>query len=111
MGLDQIGEEGKEVPLWLCNDKVRSGIRSMLELHRAGEEDIILERDRRSMRLWYAEEWAIAETAIGSAGGGVILLLTEASWWTDLACTYVENPQEAYQFLRGRRRLIAVGKS
>lgn len=61
-------DEGVEPPLWLSDDSVRSGIRAILELDRADEEDIILGKERRSLRAWFAEEWTIVNVAISNAG-------------------------------------------
>ncbi|KAJ7083561.1 hypothetical protein C8R44DRAFT_753418 [Mycena epipterygia] len=60
-------DKGVEPPLWLSDDSVRSGICAMLDLDRANEEDIILAKERRSLRAWFAEEWTIVNVAIADA--------------------------------------------
>ncbi|KAJ7657119.1 hypothetical protein B0H17DRAFT_1213586 [Mycena rosella] len=46
---------------------VRSGIRAMLDLDRAHEEDGFLARERESLRVWFAEEWTIVNAAMQAA--------------------------------------------
>jgi hypothetical protein len=57
-----------EPPLWLSNDEVRNGIKAVLELDRAKEEEIRLCKEWRSMQVWFAEEWAIHNLAVEQAG-------------------------------------------
>ncbi|KAJ7604905.1 hypothetical protein FB45DRAFT_767951, partial [Roridomyces roridus] len=68
IGLEDPEEEEKEVPPWLGDESVRKGIRAMLVVDRANEEDRILEKERRSLRIWFAEEWSMLELAIQHAG-------------------------------------------
>ncbi|KAG6806635.1 hypothetical protein H0H92_010586, partial [Tricholoma furcatifolium] len=44
-------------PAWLADERVRSGIKAVLEHDRCIEELKRLRRECRSMRLWLAEEW------------------------------------------------------
>lgn len=55
-------------PLWLSSETVRSGIKAMLVLDRAKEEDVILKKERRAMRLWFAEGWTVVSTAMENSG-------------------------------------------
>ncbi|KAJ7127206.1 hypothetical protein C8R44DRAFT_830670 [Mycena epipterygia] len=80
-------DKGVEPPLWLSDDSVRSGIRAMLDLDRANEEDIILAKERRSLRAWFAEEWTIMNVAITDA----------------------ETEDYRYQFRLRRERLLRLG--
>ncbi|KAJ7697423.1 hypothetical protein B0H17DRAFT_1130398 [Mycena rosella] len=65
VGLQDEGQ--KEPPLWLSSDSVCSGIRAMLDLDRAHEEDGFLARERESLRVWFAEEWTIVNAAMQAA--------------------------------------------
>jgi hypothetical protein len=40
-----------EPPLWLCDDKVRAGIKAVLELDRCDEEDVRLRRETLALRV------------------------------------------------------------
>ncbi|KAJ7433096.1 hypothetical protein B0H11DRAFT_2259786 [Mycena galericulata] len=79
-------EEIAAVPLWLSSQTVRSGIRAMLELDRADEEDSFLKKERSGMRAWFAEEWAIVNTAMNSA----------------------DSREDRYQFHLRRERLLRL---
>jgi hypothetical protein len=57
-----------EPPLWLCDDKVRAGIKAVLELDRCDEEDVRLRRETLALRVWFREEWEVAVQAIDEAG-------------------------------------------
>ncbi|KAJ7687669.1 hypothetical protein B0H16DRAFT_1670060 [Mycena metata] len=59
VGLDEreAGEAADEPPLWLSDERVRTGIKAMLELDRCEEEDARLRRERRALQVWFAEEW------------------------------------------------------
>lgn len=50
-------------PLWLSNDGVRCGIRSLLERDRCKEEKDTLCDERNAMQEWFHEEWAVVEAA------------------------------------------------
>jgi hypothetical protein len=67
VGLDDRDDEG-EPPLWLCDEKVRTGIKAMLELDRCDEEDARLQRENLVLQVWLREEWEIATRAIEQAG-------------------------------------------
>ncbi|KAJ7604320.1 hypothetical protein DFH06DRAFT_1021208, partial [Mycena polygramma] len=61
-------DDSVEPPPWLSDDHVRSGIRAVLELERTEEEDVILRKERRSMRSWFIEEWTILNGAMEDTG-------------------------------------------
>ena len=67
MGLYDRDADG-EPPLWLCDDKVRAGIKAVLELDRCDEEDARLQRETMALRVWFREEWEVAVRAIDEAG-------------------------------------------
>ncbi|KAJ6591791.1 hypothetical protein DFH09DRAFT_1073649 [Mycena vulgaris] len=48
--------------------RVRSGIKAMLELDRCDEEDIWLKKERCSLQVWFAEEWAVVNVAMEMVG-------------------------------------------
>ncbi|KAJ7302004.1 hypothetical protein DFH08DRAFT_919019 [Mycena albidolilacea] len=66
VGLDD-DEISAEPPLWLCDEKVRSGIRAMLELDRCKEENVRLKKERCAMQVWFAEEWQVVNLALEQA--------------------------------------------
>lgn len=67
VGLDDEND-GDMPPLWLSNEKYRSGIKSMLELDRCMEEETRLYRERHAMQEWMMEEWACVTTALKLSG-------------------------------------------
>ncbi len=69
VGLDEreAGEAADEPPLWLSDERVRTGIKAMLELDRCEEEDARLRRERRALQVWFAEEWEVINQALQDA--------------------------------------------
>ncbi|KAJ7070464.1 hypothetical protein B0H15DRAFT_957666 [Mycena belliarum] len=67
VGLDDDEISATEPPPWLSDEKVRSGIKAMLELDRSAEEDLRLKKERCALQIWFAEEWAVVNIAIGRA--------------------------------------------
>jgi len=59
-------EEGDDTvpPLWLCNEKVRAGIRAMNDRDRCIEEQARLLKERSALQLWFNEEWRVVNAAI-----------------------------------------------
>ncbi|KAI6015677.1 hypothetical protein EDC04DRAFT_2870454 [Pisolithus marmoratus] len=55
-GLD--GDLGGLPPAWLADQKVCSGIRSLLDLRHCEEEERHLLHERRTLMEWFAEEWS-----------------------------------------------------
>ncbi|KAI6022550.1 hypothetical protein EDC04DRAFT_2575210 [Pisolithus marmoratus] len=51
------------LPLWLADEKVRSGIRSLLELRRCEEEERRLLHEKKALVLWFSEEWGCMQRA------------------------------------------------
>ncbi|KAH7903544.1 hypothetical protein BJ138DRAFT_1107585 [Hygrophoropsis aurantiaca] len=51
------------LPGWLSDEKIRQGIKDMLELDRCKEEEQRLMRERCAMQEWAREEWACVENA------------------------------------------------
>ncbi|KAJ7204070.1 hypothetical protein GGX14DRAFT_368993 [Mycena pura] len=54
-------------PRWLYDEKIRLGIRAMLELDRCKEEDHRLRTERCAMQEWFAEEWQAVNSAMEQA--------------------------------------------
>ncbi|KAF8135926.1 hypothetical protein K438DRAFT_1922849 [Mycena galopus ATCC 62051] len=70
VGLDDHDNDyNNEPPLWLCDEKVRAGIKALLELDRAEEEEAQLRHEIMALRVWFSEEWTIAVEAIGGSTG------------------------------------------
>ncbi|KAJ7761334.1 hypothetical protein B0H16DRAFT_1456074 [Mycena metata] len=65
-GNEENNEWQPEPPLWLANEAVRKGIVAMLDLERADEEDRELAKERRSLQLWFSEEWEIWQRSIST---------------------------------------------
>ncbi|KAJ7318477.1 hypothetical protein DFH08DRAFT_971233 [Mycena albidolilacea] len=69
MGLD----EDTAPAAWLVDDKVRAGIRAMLQKDRCNEEAPRLKRERRHLQIWFATEWeAVSETMKIAQGAGAV---------------------------------------
>lgn len=67
IGLDEDDYNGQP-PLWLCDDKVRAGIRSMLDHDRCIEEEKSLYRERVGLQDWLVEEWNVVTVASQQTG-------------------------------------------
>ena len=66
IGLDDAYDQ-TEPPLWLKSDKVRNGIRAMLEVDRCDEEKPRLFHECRALRYWLSEEWVAVKLVIAEA--------------------------------------------
>ncbi|KAJ7700448.1 hypothetical protein B0H17DRAFT_1128860 [Mycena rosella] len=69
LGLD--GDEEGAPPLWLRDDKVRLGIRALLQKDRCHEEAPHLLRERGHLQIWFATEWRAVNEALKASTGGV----------------------------------------
>ncbi|KAJ3764988.1 hypothetical protein FB446DRAFT_655870 [Lentinula raphanica] len=58
VGLDETSD-GQNPPLWLCDENVRRGIRSILLRDRCDEEFLRLKHEMRSLQQWMREEWQV----------------------------------------------------
>lgn len=67
VGLEDDEDRGVP-PLWLSDDLVRSGIRAMLQIERADEEDAMLRKEARGLRIWFIEEWEVLNLAMENTG-------------------------------------------
>jgi hypothetical protein len=56
------------VPLWLSDDKVRQGIKTLLERDRCVEEEQRLQKERCALQEWTLEEWNCIQRAREVAG-------------------------------------------
>ncbi|KAF9063377.1 hypothetical protein BDP27DRAFT_1232262, partial [Rhodocollybia butyracea] len=63
VGLDGDGDT-LNPPLWLCDDQVRNGIRSVLLRDRCDEELCRLMNELLTQREWFSEEWQIVVDCI-----------------------------------------------
>ncbi|KAF7338870.1 hypothetical protein MSAN_02210100 [Mycena sanguinolenta] len=72
VGLDDHDDDYHDhPPLWLCDEKVRTGIKAMLDLDCCDEEDARLRGKPLALQAWFAEEWQISTVAIEVAASGV----------------------------------------
>ncbi|KAI6023465.1 hypothetical protein EDC04DRAFT_2869550 [Pisolithus marmoratus] len=63
-----LGDDADGVlPAWLADDKVCSGIRSLLELRRCEEEERHLLKEKQALVLWFSEQWACMQRAMEDA--------------------------------------------
>ncbi|EPS94432.1 hypothetical protein FOMPIDRAFT_128943 [Fomitopsis schrenkii] len=67
VGLGDEDDDGVQVPRWLGDESVRSGIKAQLLVDRCTEESNHLSQERCAMQLWMQEEWASLEHAIAGA--------------------------------------------
>ncbi|KAJ7240316.1 hypothetical protein B0H12DRAFT_1024705, partial [Mycena haematopus] len=69
VGLDDHDDDyDDDPPAWLCDEKVRAGIKALLELDRCDEEDARLRRETMGLRVWFGEEWRISTVALQTGG-------------------------------------------
>lgn len=55
-------------PAWLAEERVRSGIKYLLELRHCEEEETCLLRERKALTEWFTEEWSWLQNAKVAAG-------------------------------------------
>ena len=55
-------------PAWLADEKVRLGIKSLLELRHCEEEENRLLKEKKALAEWVTEEWSQLHTAKLDAG-------------------------------------------
>jgi hypothetical protein len=82
VGLDD--ESTEALPGWLSDEKVRLGIRSLLEVERCEEEERRLETERCVMQEWFAEEWSRIQRVREAAGKLRIFFFTMSVQHIDL---------------------------
>ncbi|KAI6156644.1 hypothetical protein BKA82DRAFT_4325514 [Pisolithus tinctorius] len=73
-----IGLEDDSVglpPAWLADERVRLGIRSLLELKRCEEEERRLLYERKTLMEWHSEEWRRLEKCRVDAGKRAVVSL------------------------------------
>lgn len=63
-GLTDDNDDGMEIPLWLGEEWVKKGIKSLLEIDRSMEERHRLISECTSMQQWMREEWVIVTNAL-----------------------------------------------
>ncbi|KAJ7116162.1 hypothetical protein C8R43DRAFT_1091280 [Mycena crocata] len=64
VGFDDEDDAATEPPQWMADEKVRAGIKAMLQLDRCDEEDIRLRMERCGLQVWFAEQWDVVELAL-----------------------------------------------
>ncbi|KAK7438566.1 hypothetical protein VKT23_017901 [Stygiomarasmius scandens] len=64
LNYDEASDQDTSPPPWLADEKMRKGIRAMLELDRCEEEEERLGVERKAMRTWFEEEWEVVVTTI-----------------------------------------------
>ncbi|RDB16024.1 hypothetical protein Hypma_003465 [Hypsizygus marmoreus] len=67
VGLDD-DDCNTEPPPWLSSERVRDGVRALLEHDRCVEEEVHLRHECRAMREWFSEEWATINVAFDNTG-------------------------------------------
>jgi len=67
VGLSDDFDEMMVVPDWLGNERIRDGIKSLLELQRCEEEERRLLHERLAIQEWMQEEWYVVEAAVDEA--------------------------------------------
>lgn len=73
VGLDE--DQHMEVPRWLSDDKVREGIRVLLEHDRCTEEEHRVLMERVALQMWFREEWLCLNHALLANGSSFHFLL------------------------------------
>ncbi|KIN95936.1 hypothetical protein M404DRAFT_164592, partial [Pisolithus tinctorius Marx 270] len=61
--------------VWLADERVHLGIRSLLELKRCEEEERRLLYERKTLMEWHSEEWRRLETCRVDAGKRAVVSL------------------------------------
>ncbi|EIN08943.1 hypothetical protein PUNSTDRAFT_67281 [Punctularia strigosozonata HHB-11173 SS5] len=67
-GLFDDEGEGGSPPRWLADEKVRDGIRHMLEADRCREEGVRIAKERKTMQRWLQDEWSAVNYALNEKG-------------------------------------------
>ncbi|THU88157.1 hypothetical protein K435DRAFT_680385, partial [Dendrothele bispora CBS 962.96] len=70
---DEVDLVQSAPPPWLADEKVRQGIRAMLELDRCEEEEERLAVERKAMQCWFKEEWKVMQCATDRTGAEYFL--------------------------------------
>jgi len=68
IGLSNEYDGQVTIPDWLKNEKVRIGIKSLLEFQRCEEEERRLLHERLAIQEWMQEEWFVLGAAFGEIG-------------------------------------------
>lgn len=66
VGLDD--DHDGPIPRWLGDDRVREGIRGMMEWDRCCEEEVRVCKERCALQEWFTEEWECNQMAQHVAG-------------------------------------------
>jgi len=71
VGLDD--EYNGEVPWWLGDKEVRSGIQAVLQRDRCCEEELRLRKECCNLQQWFMEEWVCIKAAWAAAGEHLVI--------------------------------------
>jgi len=64
IGLTDDTDDMINIPEWLGNDEVRTGIKALLEYDRGVEEMRRVKHKRTCMQEWFQEKWMVVQAAI-----------------------------------------------
>jgi hypothetical protein len=67
IGLDE--DTDRPIPRWLGDDRVKDGIKALLELDRCCEEETRLCKERCALQEWMMEEWTCVDATIRLSDG------------------------------------------
>ncbi|KAG6807078.1 hypothetical protein H0H92_008863, partial [Tricholoma furcatifolium] len=64
---EDMGSVNVTPPAWLADERVRNGIKALLEHDRCIEEEERLRHECQSLRVWFVEEWRVINRAMDQA--------------------------------------------
>lgn len=75
VGLDE-NDDLANPPLWLCDEKVRSGIQAIVVQDRCKEEQQRVLLELKHLHEWFTEEWQVVVESIAVVSNiGMVLIL------------------------------------
>ncbi|KAG6836231.1 hypothetical protein H0H93_010036 [Arthromyces matolae] len=86
----RLGDDdgSQPIPNWLGDENTRKGIRAMLDLDRALEEEQRLSKERSAIQEWLIEEWACVEIAMQQSVNDTALSYQLGCWQKQLCAIY-----------------------
>lgn len=74
---DDIGlsddDDTADLPLWLCDEHVRTGIRGILLRDRCDEEFLRLRYEEVALEDWFREEWSVVVRSMEDTEGAYLV--------------------------------------